>query len=108
MRLRSAWVLLFVLLAAAGVAQPVQGGGNTKLYLTGVGQLPSKGAYVEKWLPSFIADNRSYQYRHQRPIFHTADCQHFESENGACQRCAENRPETCGNTRHQDDAGTLV
>jgi hypothetical protein len=53
-----------------------------------------------------VADNRSYQYRHQRPIFHTADCQHFESENGACQRCAENGPETCGNTRHQDDAGT--
>ncbi|MFN8218623.1 MAG: alpha-amylase family glycosyl hydrolase [Fimbriimonadales bacterium] len=49
MRLRSAWVLLFVLLAAVGVAQPVQWVGNTKLYLTGVGQLPSKGAYVEKW-----------------------------------------------------------
>ncbi|HMS54712.1 MAG TPA: alpha-amylase family glycosyl hydrolase [Fimbriimonadaceae bacterium] len=34
---------------AAALAQPVQWVGNTKLFNNGLGQLPTKGAYVEKW-----------------------------------------------------------
>lgn len=48
--LRFAVVLLSLLTSVAAVlAQPVQWVGNSRMYLTGVGLLPTKGAYVEKY-----------------------------------------------------------
>lgn len=41
--------MLLATLVCSTMAQPVQWVGNTKLFNTGLGQLPSKGAYIEKW-----------------------------------------------------------